>query len=274
MRFRSIAVTLASLCAPALLLAHGDLSDRIAALTTGIQRTPGAAKLYLDRAELHRQHSEIDAALADYSTAERLDPALTVIDLARGRMLADAGDWRGALPPLERYLVRYPTSVDAARLRAHALRELDRPAEAAEGFAFVTRAADPPTPDDYLGHADAMAAAGRKDAAIVAIDAGLVRLGPVVALQLRALALELSLGRCAEMLARLDPILSRTPRREAWLEWRARALHCAGRPAEAIAAAREGLEAIAALPPGRRVTPLTTELALRLQQLTSSPPAR
>src|SRR2546428_1170647 len=89
-------------------IAHGDLHERIAALSEQIADAPGNARLYLQRAELHRQHEDWTAALADCDKAAELDPGITDVDLLRGRTLLECGQPREALPVLERFLIKFP----------------------------------------------------------------------------------------------------------------------------------------------------------------------
>ena len=76
---------------PSLGLAHQGPHEAIAALTARIEKSPGDAKLYLDRGELHRLHADWDGAMADCERAARLDKNLLEVDYCRGQVLLDAG---------------------------------------------------------------------------------------------------------------------------------------------------------------------------------------
>jgi hypothetical protein len=87
-----------------------------------------------------------------------------------------------------------------------------------------------------LARADALLAAGEPEAALEALDEGLARLGPVVALASRAIEIERARGRADATLERLDRLAAFASRQETWLTRRAEILEEAGRPAEARAA--------------------------------------
>src|ERR1051325_10483416 len=72
-------------------LAHEGLHEQIVAVSAKIRRDPKNASLYLQRGELHRLHRDWTRAAADYDRASRLRPDLTIIDLARGKMLYESG---------------------------------------------------------------------------------------------------------------------------------------------------------------------------------------
>lgn len=252
-------------CAVGLVCAHGDLHERIAALSARIQKEPGKAELWLQRGELHRQHGEAAVAEADYTEARRLEPALSVVDLARAKLRFEQGDAAGALEPLERYLLEFPTQADARRLRARVLTALGRGPEAAAEWAKVTLAKPLPLPDDFLAEANALAAIGRITDGVAALDAGVRRLGDLPVLLVRATELEIQARQFDAALRRIDEAMRFAARRESWLELRARALAAAGRSAEAAEAARAGLAALELLPASRRETELSQDLARRLR---------
>lgn len=72
---------------PSFALAHEGLHEQIVAVTAKIKLDPKNAALYLQRGELHRLHRDWARAAADYDRASRLQPSLTTIDLARGKLL-------------------------------------------------------------------------------------------------------------------------------------------------------------------------------------------
>src|SRR3954468_20383167 len=65
---------------------HGDLHERITALSEQIAAAPGKADLYLQRGEVYRNHEDWDLALADYDRADQLDPDNRVVVYARARL--------------------------------------------------------------------------------------------------------------------------------------------------------------------------------------------
>lgn len=84
----------ASLAAPLSLLAHGDLHERIAALSLAIQASPTNASLFLQRGELHRLHQEAELARLE-GQIERA-PRKEFLLCRRATILEEAGRLDGA----------------------------------------------------------------------------------------------------------------------------------------------------------------------------------
>lgn len=234
--------------------AHGDLHDQIAGVTRQIARSPGDARLYVKRGELHRFHGESAAALADYDRAARLDPELAEVDLGRGKTHLEAGRPGPARAALERFLERRPDHADARLTLARALARLRLTNEADAGYAEAIRLAGRPGPDLHFERATALAAAGRVDAALRALDDGIARLGPLAALEDLAVSLERRRGNYDGALARLDRLSAGKTRRETFLARRGEILAEAGRHAEARASLLAARESIDSLPARLRRT--------------------
>lgn len=239
--------------------AHGPLQEQIDALTAQIEREPSATA-YLRRGELHRLHEDWGAALADYQRAAALMPADDRLDFLRGRALLEAGQPAPAKLALDRYLARHPDHVEALVTQARTLRALGHYRAAAAEYTRAIERLPRPDPDHYLERARIEAAAGDVEQALAGLDAGIARLGPVVALELYAIELELQQRRVDPALARLDRITAQSARKETWLARRGEILTQAGRRTEARAAYEAALAAIEALPPAARRSKAVTGL--------------
>lgn len=248
---------------------HGDLHERIARLDERLRDEPGRARLWLERGELHRQHRDWTAAERDLSEAARLEPNLPGLELARARLWAEQGRTDDALAALERLVAQPTAMLETRRLRAQLLLSAGRASEAATAWAEVTGSPGRPQPSDYLELAAALDRSGRPAEGIRALADGLGRLGPLPALEVRLVEALAAAGRFDEALARIETARRRAQRPEAWLARQAEVLQAAGRPAEAAAAAREGLAAIERLPAVRRDTEAVREIALKLRRLLS-----
>jgi len=252
---------------PAGVWAHGELDEQIAAVTKRIEKDPRNAALHLKRGQLHRMHREWDAAMADLDQAARLDPNLSVVDLARGRTLLEANWPIFAKLTLDRFLAKQPTHADGLVTHARVLVKLNQPVAAAEDFTRAIASRSEPEPYLFIERAQALASAGddKIDEALRSLEEGVKKLGPLVTLQLPAIELELKKERYDAALARLDTIAAQSPRKETWLARRADILALAGRPSEARAAQTAALAAIASLPPSRRQDQATSDLEARLR---------
>lgn len=245
--------------------AHEELDLQIARVTKDIEARPDRAELHLKRGELHRLHEDWAAAKADFDRAEKLDPGLAAVDLARGRMWLGIGDPKEARKCLDRVLAREPGRPDALVERARALVRLGQRAAAVEDY---TRAVSTPAPSDpeiFLERSQAQSADGRVEEALRGLDEGIRRLGPLVTLQLAAIDLELGAKRTDAALARLDSIAAKSERKDPWLARRGEILREAGRRDEAREAFRGALKAVESLPPFRRQAKATLDLEKRVR---------
>ncbi|MBK5295543.1 MAG: tetratricopeptide repeat protein [Vicinamibacteria bacterium] len=252
----------ASWCLMVLLLcpptatAHSDLHQQIVALTRAIAAAPTDARLYLQRGELHRAHHAPRQARADYDRALALDPSLDAARLARARLLVEIGQAAKAGPDLDVFLARHPGHVNATLVRARALRERGELAGAAADYDTVLAAA--PDPDHGLERARLLGATGRdadRQQAVAGLDALMTSLGPIVTLELEAVALLATSGDYDDALARVERAIARSPRATVWRVRKADLLRQAGRTAEARQAYHDARVALDSSPPSRRQTP-------------------
>lgn len=268
-----LACALALLASGRSAAAHDGLHEEIARLSSAIERDPCSAELHLRRAELHRLHRDWNAALSDLRRAEALDPRLDGLYLAGARIQLDAGGLGAARDLLGRQLALHPGDPRALLVKAELELRQGAVEEAVRDYDQAIAGLELPEPDPYLARAEALVSLGPEGVAraLEGLDAGLVRLGPVAALELRAVELELARGRSDDALARVDALAARSPRQERWLAWRGEILLEARRPAEAheaFAAARIALESLS--PRARAsaaVRELEEEVACRLAEL-------
>ncbi len=247
---------------------HEDEQVRIEALTQLIGRDPRNADLYLKRGELHFFRNEYDLALADLDRVLQLDSKLDSAELLRAKALLGAGKSDEAREAVERVLSRHPNHAEARLTRARILFKQGRKSESAGEFTEAISLSREPTPEFYLERAQAQLDQGddRLDEALRGLDEGLKKLGPAVALELRAMELELKKKNYGSALNRLDAITAQSPRKETWLARRGEILEQAGRNREALTAYQQALAALQSLPAHRRSTPATADLESRLRR--------
>jgi tetratricopeptide (TPR) repeat protein len=188
------------------LFAHGDLHERIAAVTAQIQTNLANPDLWLLRADLHRQHSEFDDALTDLDHAAQLKPDWAAAHLERARLCFDTAKFPECEHAASECLKLDPTNPDALVLRARSfaqLKEYSRAAADYDAVLNVTNSAAP-LPDLYLERARAQAAVENWDAAIHGLDAGMKRLGATPSLALPAIEYERARGAFDAALERLE----------------------------------------------------------------------
>ena len=244
--------------------AHEGVDEHIVALTAKIKRDPKNASLYLQRGELYRVHRNWRRAAADYDRAERLQPSLIIVDLARGRMFFESGRFSRAKFVLDRFLRQRPADVEGLTTRARVLAKLAARTEAVDDFTQAIALMQPPEPELYLERAEVLAGdTSTIPEALRGLDEGIKRLGPLVTLQLAAIDIELRGKNYDAALTRLDLIAAQSERKETWLVRRGEILAAAGRNEEARNAFNAALVAIDSLPPARRHNRVITALQLR-----------
>ena len=250
------------------LWAHADLGERILLATQEIEQHPNDAQLYFKRGELYRFHEDWDLAAADLERARNLDPRMHLVELARGKLMYQAGRLHSARAILDAYIAEHPDVVQARLVRAQVLVNLEDTLAAAEDYTFALERLSSPQPEHYLERAKALAHSGEDylDLAIASLDEGIARLGPLITLQLYAVELELAKKNYKGALNRLDGITEKANRKEKWLAQRGDILRQAGELDQARAAYAESLSHIARLPNSRRGAPAITRLEESLQQ--------
>jgi len=270
--------------APATAFAHGDLHDQIAALTERMKSVPAGsiklAVLYLHRGELHRLHGEFKEAEADFDTAAKLDPErkqdkLRDLDLARGRLYLDWGKPTQAKEALDRYVARHGDHPAGLISLAQALVKLGWGIEAVAHLDRAIAKHPQPEPDHFIGRAEILEKLGAKhlDRAVVGLDEGIRRLGPVVTLEAKAIDLEIKLKRWSSALRRVDLLHDGQPRKDIWLARKAEILDLAGQPQRAAQARRKALAAHDKLPPTVREQKLSVDLRKQLIAALEAAPA-
>jgi predicted Zn-dependent protease len=268
-RWQGLALALACVASAALPFrmanAHGVTHEQIERVSRALEREPGNAQLLLKRAKLLHAHRDWDGAQRDFDRAAALQPQWATVDLERGRMLLDAGRAAEARKALDRYVQRAAGDAHGRLERARALRRLGEPIAAAHDYRAALALAQAVEPDYFIEHADALLAAGpaHRREALHAVQEGIVRLGPLVALQVKAADIEIALGEHDAAAARFERLAEQSPRKESWHVRRGDVLALGHRRQEAHAAYADALAAIDKLPP--HLQDLTATVELRRQ---------
>ena len=233
---------------------HADLDVQIRSVTAKIGEQPQSNDLYLKRAELHRLHGGWAAALADYDKAQAIDPSLNSVAYFKARLWLDAERPQLAKTIVEQFLTAQPAHRNGLLLRARINRSLGDHLAAAADFERVIQSPQRARPDLYLEWAREIAALGPShfEQALRALDVGIDRLGPAVALMQYAIELEQRRGRNQAALARIEKLPERIRKTPSWLARHADLLASSGQTAEAKAGYAEALVMIESLPASRR----------------------
>lgn len=229
-------------------MAHGTFDARLAVLNEKLSRQPEDATLHFNLAELYCEHEEPLKALTELEQVKALAPGKLPVDYLTGMCLRQAGQPAEALVALNRFVTVNPDNSLARLQRARVHAALGNISDGLDDYRAALRLSLRVEPDLVQETADALAASGHSDEAVQVLDAGLVTLGPIPSLTLRALELETATGRFDAALIRVDILQKAAPRPEPWMAKRAAVLAQAGRNAEARVVWTALIAHLAALP--------------------------
>ena len=269
---RVLIVALAA-AGPGISWPHADVELRIGALSEQISQHPEDAALYLRRGNLHREHRDWDAALADYDRAETLRPGWSDLLYHRGLLWLAADRPEQALSLLDAFVAQVPDQPRAYQARAEAKVRLGRTDEAVRDYTLAIDLDPDPRPDVYLVRAKLLLEQEppHLDEALAGLDQAAARFGTLPNLTELAIQAELAAGRYDAALGRLDALGSTVASNPAWLAKRAEILEAAGRIKEARETCQKALSTIDDFPPARRDTQamrsLETDLVARREHL-------
>lgn len=187
-------------------MAHGDLQERIEAITVQILSNQASPELWLHRADLNRQHGDFSAARSDLDRAAQLKPGWAVAHLQLARISFESGQFVDCERAATECLALEPSNADALVLRARSLVLLGKLERVVADYDAVLNSTNSaaPMPDIYLERARALAELQRWDDAIRGLDAGMARLGATPSLALPAIEYEWKRGDFDSALARLE----------------------------------------------------------------------
>ncbi len=193
-------------------------------------------------------HGEWQTALVDLEKADRLEPGKHATDWLRGQALMAGGKFALAKAVLDDFVTKYPEHGGALASRARVLVKLEQHEAALADFraALVKM----PNPEPELVHevVEALVAQKQNEEATNLLELHLKRLGSSPGLIMKALEMEIALGRFDAALARMDAMQKAAPRPEPWMAKRAAILAQAGRADDAKAAWTALRDHILALP--------------------------
>jgi tetratricopeptide (TPR) repeat protein len=247
---RSLSLIFVCALAPAVAGAHAGSHARIEALTLDLERRPGDARLWIERASEYLVDGDPVAALCDLDRVEALAPRRAELPLLRGSALLDLGRAAEAEEQLTRAIARAPAGDQAYTLRARARLALGRAREAAADFERSIALSTRPSPDQFIDWSRALARSGAagSDGAIDALDRGLAALGPSVSLIEEAVRLECAAGEYEAALERIERHASAWGSSAARRARRGDVLRAAGREVQAQAEYTAALAELEARP--------------------------
>jgi tetratricopeptide (TPR) repeat protein len=183
-----------------------------------------------------------------------------VVFLSRGRALSESKNFTGSVDALNTFLSRNPNHVEGRWLRGRALASLGRREDAEKDFAQVLASPGEVSPEQFIERAQNLRQAKRNEAASAVLADGLKRLGSLITLEMAALDLEVEMHRYNEAIRRLDGLLDKADRKEAYLVRKADLFRTMGDKSNAHENYARALQAIVALPAQQRNLKSTLKL--------------
>jgi tetratricopeptide (TPR) repeat protein len=248
-------------------LAHGNVNERIHELDHEIEDHPNDVSLLIKRGQLYLDEGHADDALDDFIKATKLDPERieALYHLAQAQLMLKQND--DAYQTAQKF-IQHATN-DAARVRGFVLTggilsASNRPLEAADAYQSAITLSREIKPDHLLFAADAFHSAGKTEQAIAVLNDGIWKLGPLPALNDRALKLEMEQKRYESALRRIDKMLATQQRAPFLLYKKGIILKGMSRSDESKQIFTAALKEIDSLPASRKQTPALSNLRTSL----------
>ena len=253
--------------------ADAPLEDRKAGVADELRRNPEDPQLWLFQADLHREEGRSDEAIAAYQNAARFGADIDGVDTTIAVILAEAGMPAASAATLDRVLTRNPDYRGARIERARQRAARGEATQAADDFEHALAGAGPVRPGLVLEGMEILVLAGRRADALALADGQMEGRGPLVALQMPAIEIALSLGSTEDALTRIDSLIRTAPTHPGWLQRRGEILAAAGQEEQASESFRAALAAVEerkANRNNRRLAMLEEELRTQLARETAT----
>ena len=194
-----------------IVLAHGNVHERIHQLDRQIALHPKDVDLLIKRGQLLLDESHAEEANNDFIKANKLAPKRTEVlfHLARTQLMLHQFDT--ALASAKDFLQQVTNNAAKVRglvLSGDILSASAKPSEAAEAYLEAIHLSQEVIPDHVLYAANALHKAGKTDKTIAVLDDGIARLGPLQTLNDLAISLELEQKLYEPALHRVNQMLA------------------------------------------------------------------
>lgn len=269
---RSLTVLLLITCAgPATQsCGHGAYHEELARADNEIAAHPEDGQLWYRRGLLNVLHGAWEPALVDLEKADRLAPGKYATNWLRGQALTTAGQYAAAKAVLNEFIAKYPDHGGALASRARALVLLKEHTAALADYRAALIKMPNAEPDLVQEVVEALISQQQNEEAADILEVHLKRLGNSPGLIMKAMDLEVALGRYDAALTRVDVLQQTAPRPEPWMAKRASLLTQAGRIRDSQAAWQALISHIQALPNLERGAHAMQLIAEQAQQAVAS----
>lgn len=231
---------------------RGEDENALVCLETALSLEPERVETLISVGETLLALGRREEAIAHVEKAHRLQPESVAVLVALGGLHTLGSDYPKAIACYQRALAAEPEAPEAHANLAVLYATTGRPKEALD-HAERAVLAEPLNPNFVATLCGALEETGDIDRALGLVRRMLVLHPQVIALHCRLASLELARGHVDEALAGIARILRDRRSEPALLETMTQLLYRAGRPEQALAAAREFLKAAPDAATGRRI---------------------
>ncbi|WP_287245386.1 lipopolysaccharide assembly protein LapB [Okeania sp. SIO1H5] len=197
---------------------HPGHNEKIETLTHHISTKGDQAAYYIERANFYRISGNYHKALKDLEASDNLNSHSPEIQLTRGRILAELGQYRNAITSFDSFLNASPEDSRGYEARARVLEKLGMAVEAAHDFQKAIETGKRTRPNWYIEQARlyALAKGNYSDSAEAVLLEGIKNAGEIVALQEALVSLYESTSDYEKAIDVSKSILEKPGRKERW----------------------------------------------------------
>lgn len=248
--------------------AHSQTDADIEKISQEIKSKKTSASLYLKRGKLYRIHGNIQKAIQDFQTAQKLSPGNMHIKYQLGLAFYIMNKPQQSVSIFNQLLKTDPNYIPALLTRARAYHSIKVYKKAAIDYeSFLNKATDAKpevyleTANNYVDHDPS-----KYQQALAVLDQGIGKLGVLVQLQSRAIEIELLINQPRAALRRIEGLLTTLNRKEIWLVKKAEILTTMGQVQQAKINYRLALRLMEELPPARRHVEAMSQLNKKIRK--------
>ncbi len=223
---------------------HGDLQERILAVSEKIAKDTANPQLYFKRGHLYQQHEEANKALADYLKAEKLGYREKLLFFRKAEIYLKLGLLQEGIISTKKYLKEDPEDIKIHRLRGDLFIQIGDFDSAIAAYKFVIENTKNLTisktglrPINFLQLSEAYVNKDMSliDSALFVIEDGLSVLGgKIFFLQFKKLEYLKMLGDEENILCQYDYFIDSSKRKEKWFYRKAKYLFSKKKYQEAL----------------------------------------
>ena len=248
--------------------AHGDLDERIAAVSTEIEASPDSSFLFFKRAKLYYEHEDFSLAIEDLDAAAKLGHEGLVSNLYYAKSYKGLEKYKQSIKYLDKILAQEPEYVRALKIKAEIYSIQEKYSASAALYQKVITHSIKTIPENYIQTSNAWLKADTEESfqnSIKVLEQGLSDLGNIYTLQHELKTAYLSKKKYKNALVIQETIIEQSARKERPYFEAGNICLSMEDPIQAKAYFTLALEAIQALHPKHRRLRVTKDLKKQIE---------